>query len=849
MKRVVLKGIFGRKVRTLLTALAIVLGVSMVSGSYVLTDTISQAFHSIFQSSYSQTDAVVSGKKVVQDSQSGNALVSPRLLERVRKVDGVAAASGEVIDYTGNSDQAKILDKEGKVITGNGNPTFGFGLDPAQPRFNPMKLTAGTWADGAHQVVIDAATARAHGFRVGDPVKLVVGGIHTFRLVGIAKFGDVDSIGGATFAVFDPTTARRLLDKDGFDIVSVSAKPGVSSQRLIAELKPLLPATVRVQTGAEQARSDESDIDTFIRVIRYGLLGFGGIALFVGAFVIFNTMAITVRQRTRELATLRTLGASRRQVLRSVVLEAFVLGLGASLIGLACGIGLAKGLGALFRALDLGLPEASMVVATRTPVVSVLMGTLVTVAAGLVPAIRATRIAPVAAVREGAAVSTRRHDGRSLAVALAVTGASVASLWYGLYASGVAAPVRALALVGGSLALFVGTAMVAPRLVRPLASVVGRPAAALGGAAGRLARDNAVRDTGRTASTAAALMIGLALVTFVSVFATALRGSDTKAVERQLDANYVAVTQNGWAALPPVVGERLGTTRGVQVASAVRGEQASVGGSEIGVSGVDPATIDRVYRFAWKEKASFAGLGGAGAVVSKSLASDKHLRVGGSLVVTTPAGKRLELNVRGIYAPPKFDPLLGDVVLTQKTFDRDFQRPSDALVLVRASGTQAELDAAVARFPDARVLSRSAFIADRTKDMTDLLNMLYVLLALSVIVSLLGMVNTLVLSVFERTREIGMLRAVGLTRRQTRRMVRHESVVIALIGAALGIPVGIGLAAGVTGALAKYGLSFSIPVGSLVVFGIVAAIAGIVAAVMPARRAARLNVLRALQYE
>jgi len=849
MKRVVLKGILGRKFRTILTAFAIVLGVAMVSGSYVLTDTISKAFNVIFASSYSQTDAVISGKKVVQYSQSGNALVSPDVLSLVRNVDGVGAASGEIIDYTGNSDQAKILDKQGNVITGNGNPTFGFGIDPDQPRFNPLKLTVGRWADGKDEVVIDAATADKYGFHVGDRVNIAVGGIHRFRLVGIAKFGDVASVGGATISIFDPTTARAVLNKDGFDIVSVSAKPGVSAAELIANLKPVLPSTVQVQTGNEQAKSDEQGVATFIKLIRYVLLGFGGVALFVGGFVIFNTLSITVAQRTRELATLRTLGASRRQVLRSVVLESLVLGVGASVVGLACGIGLAQGLSALFKALNLALPEASMVIAPRTVIVSIGMGTLVTVAAGLFPAIRATRIAPVAAVREGGAGSTGQTSRRSIIAALAVVGASVASLGFGLYVSGVPTPLRILSLVGGALALFVGTAMVAPRLVKPLASVVGRPAAAFGGVAGRLARGNAIRNPGRTAATAAALMIGLALVTFVSVLATALRGSDAKAITRQLNADYVAVTQNGWASLPTGVGKGIAATPGVQVASSVRGEQASVNGSDILVSGVDPATIANVYRFDWKEQASLARLDGTGAIVSKTMASDKHLRVGSSFVLTTPAGTKFDLRVHGIYAPPRFDPLLGQVVLTTETFDRHFQRPSDSLVLVRSTRSETELAAAVTKYPDARVLTRSAFITDRTKDMQNLLNMLYVLLALSVVVSLFGMVNTLVLSVFERTREIGMMRAIGLTRRQTRRMVRHESVITALIGAALGIPVGIGLAAGVVGALAKYGLSLSIPIGPLVTFGIVAAVAGIIAAVMPARRAARLDVLTALQYE
>src|SRR4051794_13772536 len=375
MKRVVLKGILGRKFRTILTAFAIVLGVAMVSGSYVLTDTISKAFNVIFASSYSQTDAVISGKKVVQYSQSGNALVSPDVLSLVRNVDGVGAASGEIIDYTGNSDQAKILDKQGNVITGNGNPTFGFGIDPDQPRFNPLKLTVGRWADGKDEVVIDAATADKYGFHVGDRVNIAVGGIHRFRLVGIAKFGDVASVGGATISIFDPTTARAVLNKDGFDIVSVSAKPGVSAAELIANLKPVLPSTVQVQTGNEQAKSDEQGVATFIKLIRYVLLGFGGVALFVGGFVIFNTLSITVAQRAREFATLRTLGASRRQVLRSVVLESAIIGLIASLIGLLLGLGLARGLDALFVALGIDLPHAGTVLATRTVVASLATGT------------------------------------------------------------------------------------------------------------------------------------------------------------------------------------------------------------------------------------------------------------------------------------------------------------------------------------------------------------------------------------------------------------------------------------------------------------------------------------------
>src|SRR4051794_8002493 len=436
MKRVVLKGILGRKFRTILTAFAIVLGVAMVSGSYVLTDTISKAFNVIFASSYSQTDAVISGKKVVQYSQSGNALVSPDVLSLVRNVDGVGAASGEIIDYTGNSDQAKILDKQGNVITGNGNPTFGFGIDPDQPRFNPLKLTVGRWADGKDEVVIDAATADKYGFHVGDRVNIAVGGIHRFRLVGIAKFGDVASVGGATISIFDPTTARAVLHKTGFDIVSVSAKPGVSPEELIANLKPVLPATVEVQTGSERATSDEQGVATFVKLIRYVLLGFGGVALFVGGFVIFNTLSITVAQRTRELATLRTLGASRRQVLRSVVLESLVIGVLASALGILAGLGIAKGLDALFTALGAEMPKAGTVLAGRAVAISRVTGTLVPLLAGLFPAIRATRVPPISAVREGALLPASRFAPARPYVAAATIVVGIAAIADGVFAGG-----------------------------------------------------------------------------------------------------------------------------------------------------------------------------------------------------------------------------------------------------------------------------------------------------------------------------------------------------------------------------------------------------------------------------
>ena len=424
MTRVALKGLLGRKVRAVLTALAIVLGVAMVSGSFVLTDTISKAFTSIFSSAYEHTDAVVSGKKLVDYSSSGNATVSPALLEQIRQQPDVAAAAGAVMDLNGDSTKAKLINHSGKAINHSGSPTFGFGVDTSQPRFNPLTLESGRWAAAPDEVVIDPDTAKNDHFEVGQTIGVAADGpVRKFHIVGIAKFGDVESLGGATFAVFTIPTAQTLLHIKGYTAISVAAKSGVPKQKLVSELRSLVPGTAQVRSASEQAAQDKQGVGSFISFIRGFLLGFGGIALFVGAFVIFNTLSITVAQRTRELATLRTLGASRRQVLRSVLLESAALGVLASSVGLFAGFGLARGLSLLFNALGLGLPEAAPVYATRTFVVAMLLGTIVTIVAGVVPAVRATRVAPIYAAKGGILQKVRSRRATIVGAALLALGA------------------------------------------------------------------------------------------------------------------------------------------------------------------------------------------------------------------------------------------------------------------------------------------------------------------------------------------------------------------------------------------------------------------------------------------
>ena len=859
MIRVALRGLLGRKLRAILTALAIILGVAMMSGTYVLTDTIDKAFSTIFDESYAGTDVVVSGKGADIDFQGTSATAPPvdeALVDEVRALPDVEAASGSVADET----NTKIIGSDGKAINTQGAPSLGFGIDPSPDaqRFNPLNLVEGTWADADGEVVIDAGTADREGYQVGDTIEIAtIQPKQDFEITGIARFGDVDSLGTATFAIFDLPTAQTLLDREGqVDSISVAGVDGTTPEQLINEIQPILPADAQVRSGAVEAQEDKDEISEFTSFIEYFLLAFAGIALFVGAFVIFNTLSITVAQRTREFATMRTVGASRRQILWSVIVEALTIGIIASVIGLFVGFGLALGLNELFKALDLELPTANMVYATRTIVVSLLVGTIITLVAGLFPAIRATRVPPIAAVREGYTLPKSRLSPFVPYIAIAVIGLSLFLLGYSMFKDDLDTASRLLSIAGGVILLFIGVAMISSRLVRPLAAIVGLPAKAIGGAAGKLARGNSVRNPGRTASTAAALMIGIALVTFVAVLANGMKASNREAIEDQVAADYIVTAQDGFTPFVAAAGEAVAGSPDAEVVANVRSDLGKVDDASTYVTGIDPQTILQTYNFDWKEgdDSVVENLTNDQAIVDAKFAEDHDIAVGDTISVLTPSGETLEQQVVGLYEPPPFYPLLGGVSVTTETFDSAYERPRNQFTFVNvpngpSTATTESLEAAVADYPDARIQTREDWITQQDEDFNQFLVMLYVLLALSVIVSIFGMVNTLVLSVYERTRELGMLRAVGMTKRQARRMVRHESVITALIGAALGLPLGIFLAALVTRALQEFDVRFSIPWGQLVVFAIIAVIVGILAAIMPARRAAKLNVLRALQYE
>ena len=852
MTRFALRGLLSRKLRTALTALAIVLGVAMISGTYVLTDSIDQAFDKIFTDIRQGSNAVVTGKSAFELTE-GSGVTEPTfdesLLPQVRQLPAVAEAEGSV-----DSDTTQLIGDDGKAIVFGGAPNLGFSIgNPGSP-FNPLTLVEGDWA-GPNEVMVDKETASKEDLEVGETIGVQSEGpVQRMRISGIMQFSSGLSIGGATLAGFDLPTAQSLMQKQGkLDEIAVAAKPDATEQELVAQIEEILPPGTQVQTGAAQAQADAEETNEFITFLQGFLLAFGGIALFVGSFVIANSLSITIAQRTRELATLRTLGASRRQVLGSIVVESLVVGIVASVIGLFLGLLLAKGLFWLFDAVGFTLPNTGLVFETRTIVVALLAGILVTLLASLRPAVRATRVPPIAAVREGSTLPPGRFARFRWVGAVLMTIAGFAALLYGLFGSGLDTTQVLIWMGLGALLIFLGVALFSSRLVRPLARVIGAPAARFGGVAGLLARDNARRNPQRTASTAAALMIGLALVTLVATLAAGIVSSFKGAVNDLFTGDYAITAQNNFSPIPIDAAEAAAEAPGVTAIGNVRTGEVLVFGGPTFATAVDPGMAE-VIEMDWVEGSEevFSSLGQDGVFVDDGTADDEGLALGSPVTVTFPNGTSRRFAVEGIFDPPAGGSPFGEVTMSSELWDAEIPNPRNLYSFLKMQGgdteaNQAALDAALADFPNAKAQSRQSFIDNQISGLSSILNILYVLLALSILVSLFGIVNTLVLTVFERTREIGMLRAIGMTRRQIRRMIRHESVITALIGAAVGIVLGIVLAALLIARVDF--IEFSFPTTQVIVFVVAAIVVGVVAAIFPARRAAKLDPLEAISYE
>jgi putative ABC transport system permease protein len=839
MRRVTVKGLLARKLRLVLTASAIVLGVTFVTGTLVLTDTLNRTFDTLIGTAYQHISFEIRGRAAFNNDTAAAANgaadrkpVPEAIAAAVRRVPGVADVDGSVSGY------AQFV--SGGNAVGNSSSALGFSFDPDQ-QLSSVRLVEGSAPSGADDVVIDKGTATKYHFKVGDRVRVLLGTPpQTFTITGIVTFGSADNLAGATLAGFYLPTAQALFKAPGhYDTINVLAKPGADDVALQRAIAKVLPPGVEVVSGQTVASELSSAVSSALSFLSTALLVFALISLFVGAFTIFNTFSITVGQRTRELAMLRVVGAGRRQIFRSVLGEAALLGLGASVVGLGLGVLAAAALKALLGAFGVTLPPAPLVFEARTVFVAIGVGVGVTVISAIAPARRAVRIAPVAAL-----VAHDEGDGESLRRRV-ITGSLVAICGIAALVVGLTAP-RILLVGLGAAAAFVGAGMLAPILARPISGTLGRPLAALLGTPGRLGRENSMRSPRRTAQTAAALMVGMALVSAIAVLGASLSKSATSNLDNAVTADYIITGPNSGfstSVAPSVAG-----IPGVATVTTVYKGQFEVRGSLSGLGAVTPADLSRTVHLALTAGSGSPALAAGELLIDTTTASAKHLSVGSVVTATFAQTGASQMRIGGIF---KANPLIGSYLVGTGFFLSHFDDPLPVAVLIRTDPGASGVAAAVNRYLDAYanvgLQTRGQFERSQQATVNQELGLVYVLLALAVVIALIGIVNTLMLSVFERTHELGLLRAVGVKRRQVRAMIRSEAVIVALFGAVIGVILGAGLGVAFAAALGQQGITeIAIPYLRLVGFLVLSALLGLGAASWPARRAARLDVLAAI---
>jgi putative ABC transport system permease protein len=859
MLPLVLRGFAQRKLRVFLTGTAVALGVALMAGTYILTDTINHSFAGIFKTANEGSSVVISPLETLgNNSAPETSPITQKLLEEVRSTPGVAKAAGSIFT------PGTFLKTNRKRVTTGGAPDFIASLQP-QP-FESFKPVKGRFPRTASEVAIDEATAKRGSLHIGE--QMIVAGeavARRYTIVGILKFASGQSFGGAGTALLIPSEAQRVLGEKGrFDEISVAATSGTTPAQLRDTLKAALPHSVTVRTGEEQAKKDTSNLEENLEILKIFLLIFAYVALVVGAFIIFNTFSITVAQRTREFGLLRTLGASRRQVMLSVFEEGLILGVGGAVIGLLAGFGAAPALDDLFKLFGAELPDTGSVLELRTVIVSLAAGILITVAAGLPPALRATRVPPLAAMREGIEIPRPLPTRRQL-IARFVIIVVVALILAVTIGAGIGIVV--IVLAGARFARLVirlrrGGERPAPRyrIVPALARTIGS-LFSWRGITARLAKENSIRQPGRTLVTAAALAIGITLVTFVAVLADGFKATINQAVDRSFAGNLIVESSQGGEeqGIPTLVAATVRKVPGVKAVTPVAFTEGRRKGtsSNVSVTAIEPSTFENVYKVEWEHgsPATLLQLGETGTVLSKSYAKKHNIDVGATLDIQTPSNHFVKLKVLGIAQDNTS--LFGELTISRELAHREFALREDGFDLVEyeSGRTDAEVQPAIERvlrnsFPQTRARTAAQFKKEQARQIDTFLTLIYVLLALSVIVSLFGIVNTLVLSVYERTRELGMMRAIGTSRRQIRQMIRYESVITALIGGVFGIVIGV-VASVLTTTFTLKGQGYvqAVPIGTLVVLLVIAALAGVFAALMPARRAAKVDVLRALMTE
>ncbi|GAA2089772.1 ABC transporter permease [Actinomadura alba] len=834
MTKVTLRNLTAHKLRLALTALSVVLGVAMVAGTFIFTDSMSKQFDDLFAGIGKNVAVDVRAKQAVQsgsDEQvSSRPPVPAALADELRKVEGVKDVVGNVGGY------AAVIGKNGKTVATLGPPQMGMNWVNG----GDYDIQSGRAPQGPSEVAIDEATMKKAGYGLGDRARILLQGpTQTMTVVGVIKTGNMM---GATVTAFDTATAQRLLLKPGYfnDIQLVSS--GVGETVLRDRVARTLPGDVEAITGSALRDELKDDIQQLLSFLQVLLLVFGLIAVFVGAFIIFNTFSMLVAQRTRELALLRAIGASRRQVTRAVMGEALGVGIVGSTIGLLAGVGLAAGLQALMSD---GSEGSTGLTFTVTPVIwSYAVGVTITLISAYFPSRRAAKIAPVAAMRDDVALpqrSLRRRAG--IGSALTVLGA-------GLVVAGIAdAGPEPLLLLGiGVGMVFIGVAVLAPILSKPVIRVLGGVFPRLFGTPGRLARENALRNPRRTAATASALMIGLALVSAINVVNSSAVASIGRSVDRQFGADYMIISETQGGFSPDAI-KAVGQAPGVDQATAMYVGNINVNGKRASVLSGDMAGITEGAKL--KMLSGSTDLGADGLLVDEDTAKSNDYKVGSTLPAQFTDGARQQLRVAGIYEK---NDVIGSRLLSEQAYLAHTAKPLAfmGMVQVATPGTASKqaVEGALRDYPNLQVQDRSEVKESFQKQLDQVVVFFTILLAMSIIIAAVGVINTLALSVVERTREIGLLRAVGVSRRQLRRMIRLESVVIAVFGALLGIGIGVALGAAVQNGLADQGLDIlKIPVVTLVVYVVLGGVIGMLAALWPAWRAGRMDVLKAIATE
>ncbi|HEX7146147.1 MAG TPA: FtsX-like permease family protein [Actinomycetota bacterium] len=848
MRKATLKGLMAHKFRLAATALAIVLGVSFVSGTYVLTDTITASFDSLFKQVTQGIDVAVRSEEAFGGFDTGEVRdpMPASLLERIQAVDGVRVAEGNVTGY------AQLVGKDGKAVTTSGAPSLGVSFNQ-DPQFSAgSTVRSGRLPSGPTEMAIDAKTAEDTGYVVGDRAKVLFQGpARDFTVSGIIGFGEADNLGGARLVGFDLATAQEVMNRQGrFDEIDVAAEAGVTPEQLRDRIRATVDPRYEVLTGTELAEDSAAAInDTIGRFLGTALLAFAFVALLVGAFLIFNTFTIIVAQRTRELALLRCLGASRRQVMNSVLLESLIVAIVASLVGLGLGVLIAGGLRALLSTfLGADIPATGIQFQPRTIIVSLAVGIVVTVLAALLPARKATRVPPVAALQPETAFAPTGFRKRRIVLGVLVTAIGVALLLAGLFQN---EGNRLVNVASGAVVVFFGVAILSPLIARPLARVIGWPFARAFRLPGTLARENAMRNPRRTASTAAALMIGLALVSFVSIFAASIKASTTAILEESVTADYILFNDN-FQPFSPQAAERLAEQPELAAVAGMRFGPWKLDGAGKSLAGIDPVAYQQVVRTE-VTAGSLDDLASGGLAVKDTVAESSGWTVGENVAMEFPRTGVEQVPVKAIYED---NSLNGDFLLGLTTYERAYADQADSQILVKAApgvspaDSRAVIDRVMTDFPNVTVRDQAEFREEQARQIDQIINLFYSLLGLAILIALFGIVNTLGLSIFERIRELGLLRAVGATRRQVRSMIRWEAVIIAVLGAVLGLAVGVFFGWTIVRALASQGITeFTLPAGQLVSFVLAAAIAGVLAAVLPGRRAAKIDVLRAITTE